>query len=100
MGGAGGGRGQELQAPVEEEEDEDALKWLKPAHRDSEAGRGRGRGRGRGESREERGRVGGTRGLKLEVSVPNALGARSGEGEAGTSVTYSDDFSKDSIEGE
>ena len=67
------------------EEEEEALKWLKPTHRD-----------GVPVTRESTGEGGG---LKLEVSVPNtSLGTGTG-GESISVTNNSDEFSKDSVEG-
>ena len=76
-----------LEEEDEQEEERDGLKWLKPHSGAPQAGTG--------------GSAGGE-GLKLEVAVPtNATGRRGGEGEVegSESVTYSSEFSKDSVEG-
>ena len=84
----------------EEEEEEDGelagLQWLKvPGNGAGGMNRGRGGGgRGRGG-----GRKGGEGPTKLELSVPSSQSMGGGEKERSETVTYSSDFSKDSIEG-
>ena len=75
---------------TEEEEGEFAgLQWLKVPHRHDGGSTREGRGRVRG--REEGGA------LKLELAIPTSQSLAGGESEC---VTYTSDFSKDSIEGQ
>ena len=83
-----------LEGDSESEKEQEALKWLKPPHKEppqthSEKDRDREGGGGKG------GREGG--GLRLEVAVPTSLVAGRGAGEKDSSVTY--DYTKDSLEG-
>ena len=66
-----------------------------PGHGAGGMNRGRGGGgRGRGG-----GRKGGEGPTRLELSIPSSQSMGGGEKEESTTVTYSSDFSKDSIEG-